>query len=279
LKNVFVLLIFCSHFLAKAQIILEHTVDSSQLSIGLGYGFKSIKISEGETKYFVSDTITNTFTLYNLDFTPFISNISVPEPFFQGTDRFQALYITRTLFDCDSSNIEFAYYAPGNINKTFSIVRTDGTILFQLDSANGPYGYGNMLGGTDFIRPIINTESGTKLFLQSFTGGYAKVYVYALCGNLPNNIFDFTEIENDYVTIFPNPTAQELNFQFNNSTNLHYEEILIYSSEGKEIKKIYIGSPINNLNLDIRNFESGIYSYSIKVKDGASLSGKFIINK
>ena len=74
---------------SSAQITLEHVVDSVVLS----YGFKTVQISSAETKYFFRDTNTSTFSLYNMDFTPFMTNVAVPEPWEQGTNRFQALYI------------------------------------------------------------------------------------------------------------------------------------------------------------------------------------------
>ena len=264
---------------SNAQITLDHIVDSTELSLGLAYGFKAVQISPTETKYYVNDTITNTFSLFNLDFTPFISNISVPEPFIQGTDRLQALYITRELFDCDTTNIEYAYYSPGNINGTFRILRTDGTILFQLDSANGPYGYGNMLGGSDVIRPIINTSGGAKLFLQSYSLGYQHVYIYSLCGSLPNDIFDFTEVNQSSVIIFPNPTSSALTFKFNLIDNVYQHELAILDDEGREVNRERINNNIKQSTLDVSKFASGIYHYSLLAKNRVVFTGKFILTK
>src|SRR3954467_12825003 len=106
-----------------SQIILDHIVDSTNLI----YWFRPVQISENETKYYIADTASNTFNLYNMDFTPFMLNIPVPEPFINMTGStpalFQAIYISRTLFDCDSTNIEFAYEAATDPFQTFYIMR------------------------------------------------------------------------------------------------------------------------------------------------------------
>ena len=263
----------------KAQITLDHIVTGAELSIGLGYGFKPVQISPSETKYYINDTTTNTFGLYNMDFTPFLLNISVPEPFLQGPDRLQALYITRSLFDCDTSNIEYAYYATGNINKTFYIVRTDGTILFQIDSANGPYGYGNMLGGTDMLRPIINTSSGAKLYLQTHTSGYSRVLVYSLCGTLPVDIFDFSQMNQSFVTVSPNPSSEQLTFQINPPDNINDYELIIFDNGVHEIIRKEINSSITTYKISVQSLSNGTYYYALCTKNKSYQSGKFIIIK
>lgn len=263
----------------KAQITLDHVVDSAELSIGMGYGFKVVQISPDETKYFINDITTNTFGLYNMDFTPFLLNISVPEPFIQGTNILQALYITRSLFDCDTSNIEYAYYEPGNINKTFYIVRTDGTILFQIDSANGPYGYGYMLGGTDMLRPIINTSSGAKLYLQTYASGYPRVLVYSLCGTLPVDIFDFSKMNQSFVKVSPNPSSEELTFQINPPDNLNEYELIIVDNGAHEIIRKEINSSITTYKISVQSFSDGTYYYSLCTKNKSYQSGKFIVIK
>src|SRR3972149_7170144 len=85
----------------KAQITLDNIVDS----VNRGDDFYMARISPTETKYVFLDTVTNTFSLYNMDFTPFMTNIAVPEPFDIMTYPMQPIYITRALFDCDTSNI------------------------------------------------------------------------------------------------------------------------------------------------------------------------------
>ena len=121
-KFIFYILLILTPILTSGQITLEHTVYP-----WTRYEFYPVKISPNETKYVVIDSTSNTFDPLNLDYTTFLSNIQLPA----SLNTYQILYVSRTLFDCDSSNIEFIYEAPNDANATFYIQRTDGTILFQ----------------------------------------------------------------------------------------------------------------------------------------------------
>lgn len=275
MKKIWIFLFILLSESSSAQITLDHEVDS----LFLTSQFKTVQISPAETKYFVADTLTNTFSLLNLDFTPFLSNIVVPEPFAIATVNMQALYITRTLFDCDSSNIEYAYTSPSDINKPFRILRTDGTLLFQLDSANGPYCYGNCLGGTDLLRPIINTSNGAKLFLQKYNAGYEQIFIYSLCGNLPSDVFDTNLLNQIYVTVYPNPSSSSVTFNIDPPDNISEFELAIIDSNAHQVKCEKINSNFRNYMLNTSNMSSGTYFYSLCTKYKSYQTGKFIITK
>ncbi len=266
-----ILLTFGSMKLA-AQIMLDTILPMSQ--IGMGYDFKTVQISDHETKYYLADTVTNTFCLYNMDFSPFMLNIQVPEPFDMHNGLFQVLYLTRTLFDCDSTNIEYAYYSPSNIFKPFRIMRTDGSLLFKKDSANGPYTYGTPMGGTDFIRPIVNSSSGTKLFLQD---NKSNKYIYSLCGTLPTNVFDFTLSQQFIINVYPNPSSKTINFEINLPDNINDYYLLIADNNAKILKKEKVNKNLNTIDID--SLPSGNYYYSLYSNEKVYKTGKFIIIK
>ena len=256
----------------EAQITLDTIIPKRQ--IGIGYDFKIVQISKHESKYYFGDTVTNTFSLYNMDFTPFILNIAVPEPFDLNHGLYQVLYISRTLFDCDSTNIEYAYYSPQSITKSFYIMRTDGTQLFKKDSVTGPYLIGAALGLTDYIRPIVNTSEGTKLFLMN------KVfYIYSLCGTLPTENINFYDYDNGFVKTFPNPSSEIINFEINLPDNFSEYELAILDCNAKQLFKEKIIPQKTNYLFDFQNFNSGIYYYSLYSKNKIVQTGKIIINK
>lgn len=68
--NWVLVILFMSHF-SSAQIILDNVVSPQ---IGIGEDFFTVQISSTETKYLFEDTLTNTFSLYNMDFTSFLVN-------------------------------------------------------------------------------------------------------------------------------------------------------------------------------------------------------------
>ena len=244
---------------SDAQITLDNIVIPL---MGIGYDFYPVQIGPNETKYLFSDTVTNTFSLVNMDFTPFMVNIAVPEPFDFYHSQFQVLYISRALFDCDTSNIEYAYQAESNASKPFRIMRTDGTLLFQLDSAFGTYCIGGCLGFSDFIRPIRNTSDGTKLFLNKYNPGQ-NIYIYSLCGFLTEDVFDLSNSNQSFVKIFPNPTSSTLTFNFNLPDNINEYQLIILDSNGKQIKQEKVGAGNNTHIIDVSTFSSGTYYYTL----------------
>lgn len=265
----------------KAQITLDNDITPWA---GFGDAFYLAQISETETKYVFLDTLSNTFSLYNMDFTPFMENIIVPEPFKRDPSTFfQPVYITRTLFDCDSSNIEYAYQSSTNSNMPFRIVRTDGTVLFARDSANGVYCIGSCLGLTDIIRPIRNTSDGAKLYLQHYddsTNNYQQhILVYSLCGNLPSEVFDFSPLNQSWVELFPNPASSTVNFKINIPDNINSYELVIFDKSGREISRKRLSSQNENYSIDVSSLSSGGYSYALCTKMKVYQTGKFILTK
>lgn len=259
----------------EAQITLDNIVTPT---LGIGYDFYTVQISSTETKYLFNDTTANTFSLFNMDFTPFLTNIGVPEPFDALSSQFQVIYVTRALFDCDTSNIEYVYQASSNSNKPFRIMRTDGTQLFQLDSAFGPYCLGGCLNMSDIIIPIRNTSSGTKLFLNKYNPSQ-QIFIYSLCGTLPNEIFDFATFNQSLIKIYPNPASNSLTFEFNLPDNINEYEIVILDNSAKEVIREKINIRKDRHIIDLSDFRSGTYYYSLCTKSKAYQSGKFIINK
>ena len=213
-----------------------------------------------------------------MDFTPFLMNVVVPEPFKDGTSTFRAVYITRSLFDCDSTNIEYIYEEASNSNRTFYIMRTDGVQLFRLDSANGPYCFGDCLGGSDWVKPIIRTSAGTKLILQR---PYPKgIKIYSLCGNLPSTyLYSMSDMNQSFVTVFPNPTSGYIVFHVNMPNNSEQFEVIIFDSNARECKRQVIDADSNSFTLDVSQYSSGNYYYTLCTKNNAYQKGKFIINK
>lgn len=268
----FFIFLVINQYTIMAQVTLDNIVTPQ---FGIGYDFYTVQISSNETKYVFCDTLTNSFSLYNMDFTPFVTNVTVPEPF--GNFTFQPIYISRALFDCDTSNIEYAYSSTGgNANNPFYIMRTDGTQLFQIDSANGPFCLGGCLGMSDIIQPIRNTSSGTKLFLQRPN---LKIHIYSLCGNLTGEILDYNFFYNSFVKIFPNPTSGMLVFDINLPDNMSEYELVILNTNGSELKRTKLYTAHCKINIDLTNVNNGNYLYSLISKSKIYQSGKFIITK
>ncbi len=264
--------------ITKAQITLDTVVQTQGYYVG--YNFKTVQISSSETKYFLADTITNTFNLYNMDWTPFLTNVSVPIPFnYNSIFSYQCLYITRTLFDCDSSNIEYLYTAPTNgpLDRKLYVMRTDGTQLLVLDSSFCEYCFGGCLGGSDWVKPIVNTSAGAKLFTIKVQS--SDVYIYSLCGSVPTDIIDFANNDNSFVKLFPNPASSSLTFEINPPDNAKEYELVIFDNQSRVLSREKIKVGDYKCTMDLKDFSSGNYFYSLCTKDKSYQSGKFILTK
>jgi hypothetical protein len=275
MKNLWIYLFLFISSTSYSQITIDNTIDSIT---SIGQDFFTVQISQSETKYLFEDPINNTFSLFNMDFSPFMLNIVVPEPFDNWT--FQVLYVSRSLFDCDSTNIEYVYEASTSTIKRFYIMRTDGTQLFSKDSVNGPFCLGGgCLSLSDVIRPIRNTSSGTKLFLQKRSGGQTTVFIYSLCGNLIEDVFNSSLQNQKYVSVYPNPSSQTVNFIINLPDNINIYELIIFDNDANELKREHVDSFNKTFSIDMSNLSNGIYYYSFCTKNKLFQSGKFLLTK
>jgi hypothetical protein len=264
-----------------SQITLEHTVDSTLY----GYYFYPTKISANETKYVFLDTATNTFSLFNLDFTPFLTNIIVPSPIKDTVNGFTVfyhiMYITRTLFDCDSTNIEYLYSAQNDPWLPLWVQRTDGTTLLHVDSTRGPYCLG-CPGGTTLLRPILTTEQGTKLVLMKNPGvGVTNISVYSLCGSLPSNEYEIVDQKNGTVEVFPNPSASKVYFNINYPDNINTYSLTVLNNSSGIVSRLSLKSSIKTYSIDTFTYSNGIYYYSLMDEKTNTIidTGSFIISK
>jgi hypothetical protein len=128
------------------------------------------------------------------------------------------------------------------------------------------------------MRPIRNTSSGTKLFLHHPPLGQTT-RIYSLCGTLPEDVFEFTNMNQSFVKLFPNPSSNSLTFQINLPDNINDYELIIIDANAKEIKRERVYSSTNKIVIDASNFSSGHYLYSLCTKTKAYQSGKFMVTK
>jgi hypothetical protein len=254
----------------KAQITLEHQYYIHHKN------FYPIDLGNNDYKWVIVDSLG--FSLYNLDHSPYLLNVVPPITLVQPSGfQYEVAYISKSLFDCDSTNIEYALTI-GSAGSNFYVYRTDGTLVFEKDSVTGPYNFGGF-DGSIIIQPIVNTPNGTKLMLQeNDSHGPDNVYVYSLCGTLPTKVFDFSQ-QKSFVKIYPNPTSQLLNFEITIPDNYNKYELVILNSNGQELKREKTESKSSHLSIDVQNYSSGIYYYSLVAKDKVLQSGKFVITK
>lgn len=250
---------------SEAQITLDHTFNTNNTS-----DFIYTDIGNNDYKYIVIDYTESKVDIYNLDYSPYLTNISTP----MSLQNYGIGYITKSLFDCDESNVEFLMYNYTDFLH-FYIYRSDGTILFHRENVVPFYCFGCYSGTID-IRPIIKTPNGTKLILTEVNTG-TDIYVYNLCGELPLGVNEFSD-RNNPLTVYPVPgnNNKNLNFKLNLPNNSKNILIEIYDLNMKLIDKMVTENP-NEEFAKKYNFTTGVYSYRLKSEGRIVKTGKFII--
>ncbi len=254
---------------SKAQITYEHSYPV--VSPQFGYFFVT-DIGGNNYKYVLHDYSTDVVNIYNLDHTLFLS-IQLPLSSDSGA-RFSVGYITNSLFDCDSSTLEYALL-PEQPIYPFKIYRTDGTELFSKDSVYAWWCYGCQEASTE-IKTIVNTPEGTKLYLQDTWATPNKVLVYGLCGSLPNGISRLSKRQT-FAKVYPNPTNQQITFQITPPSKHIDYGLEIYTSSFQKVISTIVTSDTHVLDLKSQNLSSGVYLYSLKHENEVLQTGKFIV--
>jgi len=252
------------------QITFEHTY-----SIQFGMeGLFLTNIGNNNYKWVIYDYWKDKFSLYNIDHSPFMLNVPLAISSDSGR-KYTIGYISNSLFDCDTSTLEYAIFSPGvRDTLNFYICRTDGTILFSRDSVTIPYGIGYNNGSVE-IRGIYKTNVGTKMVLFNRK---LDCFVYSLCGNLLDKLTEITS-STDFVKVFPVPSSNEINFSVVAPDNLEQYELIIFNAQFQTIRSLFLEPGKSEYNLNCSSLSSGGYFYSLQGKNKIVQSGKFIISK
>ena len=274
-KLLFIIAILISTVSSKGQITLEYTNDT------LAFGdFYCTDIGGGDFKYVSVNQKTNGFSLYNMDMSPFLTNVIVPTTTDSIKNGFVIIYITNTLFDCDSTNIEYVFEKPVGITPmpSFKVLRTDGTLLLKVDSARGPYCYG-CSGGAFELKPILNTPQGAKLFLDILNPTGLGIKIFSLCDELPTSYLKLPSHTPSYLKLSPNPTSGELIFDIDYPNNIEDFQLQVVDANGQVFKQENIPRGQTRYILDAADLSSGTYFYTFASKRKAYQTGKFVLTR
>jgi len=81
------------------------------------------------------------------------------------------------------------------------------------------------------------------------------------------------------VKIFPNPASQQLNFELTLPDNTNQYELVIMNGNSQELKRENTAISGNRFAIDVKDYSSGTYYYSLASKNKILQTGKFILTK
>jgi hypothetical protein len=269
-------------------ILLKQSACISQVNLEHDYlmdgEFFLTNLGNNDYKYVLFDSYDSKFSLYNLDHTPFLLNIQIPLQVWDSIEQvsYQLGYITKTLFDCDSSTIEYAMMLntphPDKHPNT-GIFRTDGSLIFSKDTVGTMFCVGCGSGSYE-IHPIMNTPAGAKMYFFTHDSiGMTHVLVYGLCDVLPETIVETDQSSFSYVKVYPNPSTHYVRFDIILPSNFEEYELSILNSNFQVIKSEVINGLKTQVILDDELLSSGTYFYLLQRKNKVFQTGKFIIKR
>ena len=269
--TILLILLLASFCKINAQVTLEHTYTHATKGQG---AFFYVSLSEKMGKYLSLDYQNSKFTLYNIDHSVYAT---CKFPYVWNNYNFTISHISSTLFDCDSTNVEYAMYYYDVSSKGdsgfFVIYRTDGTELFRARKVISTYSYG--AGIDPAIKSyIFQTTNGAKLVLN-FKDSSTKIY--SLCGNAFAGL-DISKPINDIgmANAYPNPAMYSTTIEYKLPNGEPNGQLLLYDAMGRQIKSFNIDNTFSNFILNTSDMSAGEYYYSIKTSSGISEGKKLI---
>jgi hypothetical protein len=277
MKKLLLLLAICAiGSIAKSQITLEHAFPNA-VQVGSSNKTSSlIDLGDSVFNYLLMDSKTSKYTLYNLNHS---LNVTDTFPVRYGPTAYtQYGYFSRSLFDCDTSNIEFLLFNIVNSSSSkwysyVSIYRTDGTRIFFRDSSMVYLSYGSSAGGSQ----IVVTPNGTKLMIKRMNG---DLEIYSLCGKLPTSYAIMKEpTGNNLSAPYPNPSMSYTRIDYTLPENVKFGEIVFYDIRGAEVKRFKVDHNFSNLELNTNDLSAGNYYYNLQISGKATEGKKLVVIK
>lgn len=260
--------------LTFGQVTLENIYPN--VYSGTSKHFSFIQLDSMTYKYALFDPNGSQFTLYNLNHSVYL-NVTIPITFVAGSAQYQIAFVTKSLFDCDSTNIEYALSflgtgSPTSYPKRFYVYRTDGTQLANIDSCCFMNYSDGWKYGPEYNKPIVNTPLGSKLLLRCLDG---SARVYSLCGNLPTGIAENIN-ENILGNPFPNPTSDQITIPYSIPESEITGIIKVYDGSGKEVKSFTVDNNFKAINIATTELATGNYYYQLFISGKPTESKKII---
>ena len=267
----------------NAQITLEHIYPLAGFffdpNLNIEKQLVVVHLEVDGDKFVHIDRANKEVVFYNLDHSFWKSiNYSAATDKRPTQDIESILYISQHLFDLDNE-VEFFYTDSWGSDAVVEIVNEDGTILFSV-----PQCAFVKVNAPQQQVPIYNSTNGTKMILSGAWVAQTQsldsaAYVYSLTGTLTNKtkIFSDPISGSIFSNIYPNPTSGFTNIQYSLPAGVKSGQLIIFDTNGKEIKRITVDSRFENIQISTTDFLPGTYYYVLETSKGRS-EGKKVIS-
>ncbi|MFZ6053364.1 T9SS type A sorting domain-containing protein [Halocola ammonii] len=245
---------------------------------GYSYEVRVLLIDHDMPKILVYEPSENHFDLYNEDYTLYRS-VDIPYNY-QGSGQYNMFHVSRTLFDCDTTNIEYLISWSGQTQVWTKVIREDETELLSEEDVV----YNAFNTATPESNGIVSGSNGSLLHLEGSVWGAPLSRIYHLCGQLPRNtsrmdstMTGLTEEDEilDQVKLYPNPSDSQITIDYDLEGN-ESGTIKVFSMKGQLVEEKQLGSFFNKVMLDISDYSAGSYIVKIQTASGEILSERFI---
>ncbi|MBI3503151.1 MAG: T9SS type A sorting domain-containing protein [Bacteroidetes bacterium] len=266
----FLLILFASLAMnVQAQVNFEHNYPNSTINYA---EFGMTRLDSSTYMYYLINYDSTKFRLYNLNHSLYLT-VQIPVAYISYDYNIQ--HITKSLFDCDTSNIEYLLAYHSGTTYYVKIFRTDGTQLFFSDSAQVVNCF-DCASVENYY--IVNTPLGAKMFLQYPNGSTS---VFGLCGTLPVENHEYGTMENGFKISnpYPNPTTNSTRINYQLPPNVNQGEIVFYNLQGREIKRFMVDRAFDHLLISAADIAAGTYIYQLQTNAQASASKKIVVIK
>lgn len=264
--------------------ILVHSTGIAQIELDInvnGELLYPVQISNASIKYIgyhydsLGNQLSDKFFLFNPDGSLYkeIPLPTMPPNFYLG---FNIIYPSTTLFDNDSSTMEFMIYfycskIGGNPYPQVRIAREDKTIL--LDEP-----YAQIYGPDLYLSRIFQIGNKTKMILtyqDPENPGNYWTKVFKLFGKLPNGINEEQQFTQNQPLLFPNPNKGSFSIKVHSKKG-EASIIELFSMDGKLIKTYK--SMGNEIEINNPELPNGLYLISTQSRNQKSIN-RMIIEK
>lgn len=272
-------LLFCSLSLS-AQLELVGTFDRV---------VRMIHLADDEPAIWISSLSDESMELYNLDLT-LIASIDIPIEY-DGFAQYHVFHVSRTLFDCDPSNIEYmvSYQSPDMSLAYVKVIREDGAILFDLPehtfhdntTVMGPPGWGPSMAqdenGVVFVFTNVNNVPTED----------SPVTLYRSCGSIPcpcygvssegqgTGLTEFDEHRSSY-NLYPNPGNNQFKLEYDLPEGYQRGELQLVDLSGRVVLQKPVGPSMSYIIVNTEGIAGGRYQVVLTTEEGVQLSTSYI---